>query len=447
MKPSNIKKERPITRVNIQKTVGKNYAGFWNSKKRYLVCKGSRASKKSTTASLKLAFNIPFYFHKYGEKPSAVVLRRFYNSHRDSTFPQLQWAINQLGMTHLWKFTMNPMEMVYKPSGQKILFKGFDNADSLTSLAVEEGYVCWSWIEEAYQIENKEAFDKFDGSIRGLPDDSPLFYQHMFTFNPWSDKTWLKKEFFDKAGDIAPSEIDTFTRNYNHNEFIDEGFINLMEGMMVRNPRRYRIEGLGDWGISQGLIYTNWKVDKFDEYELKRKMFLSNDARYIEVFGMDFGFTADPTTFIRSIVDTEKKIVYVCEEWVGFGATNSKIVEVIEKMGHRNKLIYCDSAEPRTISELQNLGLNGLMGIKKGGDRKEAGIRKLQDYKIIVHPDCNIHPKRKGSPEIEKELSNYTWDIDKQTGQQIDKPISEFDHCLDALRYSIQNVNNETFIW
>ena len=155
------------TKQSLPKLIGKGYKKFWNFKGRYRVLKGGRGSKKSTTASFWFPYNMMKYWHQYGLKPCTLVIRRYYNTHRDSTFAQLKWAINRMGVSHLWKATKSPLELTYIPSGQKIMFRGLDGPQSITSITVEDGELCWVWWEEAFQCTNEEDFNKVDMSIRG----------------------------------------------------------------------------------------------------------------------------------------------------------------------------------------------------------------------------------------------------------------------------------------
>ena len=165
--------------INLPEKVGKGYGTFWRSKQRYLVCKGSRGSKKSVTTSMKLIYKIMEY-----PLSNALVIRQVFNTHKDSTWTQLKWAANNLGVSHLWKFSRSPLEATYLPTGQKILFRGLDDAMSITSITVEVGYLCFVWFEEAYQIKSEDDFNKVDMSIRGkLPEG--YYKQIMITFNPW----------------------------------------------------------------------------------------------------------------------------------------------------------------------------------------------------------------------------------------------------------------------
>ena len=154
---------------------------------------------------------------------------------------------------------MNPLEITYKPTGQKIYFRGLDDPLKVTSITVNVGSLCWLWIEEAYEINKEYDFDMLDESIRGKVEDG-LFKQITLTFNPWNEKHWLKKRFFDKKDD----DILAMTTNYLCNEFLDKADLRVFEDMKTRNPRRYAVAGLGGWGIVEGLIFENWKEEAFD---------------------------------------------------------------------------------------------------------------------------------------------------------------------------------------
>ncbi|MEN4469271.1 phage terminase large subunit, partial [Staphylococcus hominis] len=141
------------SKVSIAKTIGGGYNEFWHNKNFYRVVKGSRGSKKSKTT----AFNFIYRLMEY-EWANLLVVRRFSNTNKQSTYTDLKWATNQLGVTHLFKFNESLPEITYKPTGQKILFRGLDDPLKITSITVDTGILCWAWFEEAYQI---ETFDKF----------------------------------------------------------------------------------------------------------------------------------------------------------------------------------------------------------------------------------------------------------------------------------------------
>lgn len=416
-------------KIDLQDAVGKNYDEFIFSKKRYLVCKGSRGSKKSATTSLKFAYMIPYYYFRYGVKPNLLVIRRYMNTNWDSTRAQLIWAINKLGMAGWWKIPKSEHDLTFLPSGQQIIFRGLDDPQSITSITVADGFLCWVWIEEAFQVTSESDFDKIDMSIRGeLPD--VLFNQFVLTFNPWSDKHWLKKRFFDNPD----KNTLAMTTNYMMNEFLSEQDKSIYEEMKIKNPRRYRIEGLGEWGIAEGLIYTNWKEQEFDIDELLQLHGNEKDKRglpsFVSVNGMDFGYN-DPTAFVGAFADKRSYKIYIYFEYYERQMENRKIANALITAGFGRSLILADSEDPRTINELKLLGLLGIKGAKKGAGSVVGGIQKLQDYEIIVHPKC-VHT-------IES-LSNYAWKKDRMTDKIMNEPEHDFSHIPDALRYGCEDL-------
>ena len=399
-------------KIHLPDVIGGGYGQFWRSKHRYRIIKGSRGSKKSKTAAL-------YYIYKMMQYPAAnlLVVRRNFRTLKDSCYSDLLWAAERLGVAHLWKGTTNPLELTYIPTGQKILFRGLDDGLKITSISVPKGVLCWVWIEECYEITSEADFNKLDMSIRGKMPQG-LWKQITMTFNPWSANSWLKKRFFDVESDL----IYAATTTYECNEWLDESDRRLFEEMKTNNPRRYQIEGLGLWGVAEGLIYDKVRYEDFDT-DAVRVM-----PGVVSAFGLDFGFT-DPTAFICMMVDNKNKTIYVFDEWYQTGTTNVQIAEQIKAMGYARQKIVCDSAEPKSIAELQDHGINA-EGSRKGKDSVLHGIQQMQNYTFIVHTRCK---------EFYKEISNYCWAKDK-FDKPIDKPEHEFSHGMDAARYGVSKV-------
>ena len=211
---------------SIKELVGGGYDEFWNFKGRYRLVKGGRGSKKSTTTALWYVYNMMYYYYKYGLKPNVLVIRAVKDDHRETTFAQLQWAINTLGVEDLWKARTVPLSFTFKPSGQRIIFRGMDKAERIKSITAAVGNLCWIWWEEAFEIPYYEDVETINLSIRGkLPE--PLFYQNTFTFNPNVADHWLKTRFYDQVdpetGRSADGQILAITRNFDCNEFLDDG--------------------------------------------------------------------------------------------------------------------------------------------------------------------------------------------------------------------------------
>ena len=352
---------------------------------------------------------------------NTLVIRRVFNTHKDSTFAQLKWAVNNLGVRHLWKFSLSPLEATYIPTGQKILFRGTDDPMSITSITVEKGYICFCWFEEFFQITDEDSFNKIDMSIRGeLPEG--YYKQIIMTFNPWSEKHWIKKRFYDNPDENTLA----LTTTYKTNEWLGPDDIALFESMKVRNPRRYAIEGLGEWGIAEGLVYEDFVEREFNYQEISKRKSVT------AIFGLDFGYTNDPTAFICALVDQDTKELYIFDEHYEKAMTNSEIAAMIKYKGYAKEVIIADSSEPKSIEEIKRAGVMRIKGAAKGKDSILNGIQLIQDYKIIVHPKCE---------NTILELSNYVWDT--KDGVMINKPIDDYNHLLDSLRYGMERIKKK----
>lgn len=393
--------------------MGKGYATFWHYKGRYRILKGGRGSKKSCTAALWFIYHLMKY-----PKANLLVIRRYFNGHKDSTYAQLKWAMYRLGVGHLWQCSKSPLEMTYKPTGQKILFRGMDDPMSITSITVERGYLCWVWVEEAFQIEREDDFNKLDMSIRGeMPEG--YFKQLTLTFNPWSEKHWLKKRFFDTTTD----NVLAMTTTYRCNEFLGDDDRAIFADMKERFPRRYSIEGLGNWGIAEGLVYENWEKEEFDYREI-----LKARPQCKALFGLDFGYTNDPVGFVALLLDEQNKEIFIFDEHYQKGMINPDIAEMLKSKGYAKERIVADSAEPKSIAELRKLGIPRVTAAFKGPDSVRHGIQRVQGYRMYVHPRCC---------NTMMELSNYVWDT-KTDGTADNKPIDDYNHIMDALRYATE---------
>lgn len=402
--------------LDLQSLVGEGYSDFWRSKCRYCVVKGSRASKKSKTTALWIIANL---IDPKKSQANALIVRRNFNTLKDSCYSDLKWAIDRLNVNKFFRCTTNPLEITYIPTGQKILFRGLDDGLKITSISVPKGVLCWVWIEEAYEITNENDFNKLDLSIRGqIPNN--LNKRFMITFNGWSANTWLKRRFFD----VENKNTLAITTTWRCNEWLDDADRSLFEDMKKTNYRRWLIESEGEWGISEGLIYEHHEYKDFDVQALRE------DKNIISAFGLDFGFT-DPNAFVCCMIDNTNKIIYVFDEWYQRGVTNEKIAEQIKLKGYASEKIICDSAEPKSIQELYNLGIRAEPS-RKGADSVNHGIQRIQNYKIIVHTRCI---------EFYKEISNYTWAKDRNNNPT-DKPDHEFSHGMDAMRYAVNKVIN-----
>lgn len=394
--------------------VGGGYGRFWNFRGRYRVVKGSRRSKKSKTMALWLITNMIAY-----PQSNALVVRKVYRTLKNSCFTELKWAIRRLGAESWWAIRESPLEMTYIPTSQKIYFAGLDDPLKITSISVEVGALTWMWVEEAYEITSEADFDTLAESMLGdLPEGH--FKQITLTLNPWSDKTWIKKRFFDRTDE----DTLAITTNYLCNEWLSEADRKIFEDMRLRNPKRYRVAGLGEWGVSEGLIFENYREEAFDIDAIRRISGVKS------IFGLDFGYVNDPSALFCGLVDTSAKTLWVFDEMYEKGMSNERIHEQISRMGYAKEKIRADCAEPKSIDRLRELGLYRVRPARKGPDSIRSGIDALQDYKIIVHPRC---------ANFLTEISCYCWDQDKN-GKWLNKPVDDNNHLMDAMRYAFEEI-------
>lgn len=400
--------------VDLPKMVGGGYGKFWRSKNFYRVVKGSRGSKKSKTTALNFITRLLKY-----PWANLLVVRRYSNTNKQSTYTDFKWACNQLKVAHLFKFNESLPEITVKKTGQKILFRGLDDPLKITSITVDVGILSWLWVEEAYQIESEDKFSTVVESIRGSVSDPTFFKQITLTFNPWNERHWLKRVFFDE--ETRRSDTLALTTTYRCNEWLDEIDRQRYEDLYVTNPRRARIVCDGEWGVAEGLVFENTRVEEFDIQKTVQRVKETTA-------GMDFGFTQDPTTLICVAVDFENKRLYLYNEHYQKAMLTDDIVKMLKDKGMQRSYISADSAEKRLIAEIRSKGIDGIVPSLKGKGSIMQGIQFMQGFEIIIHPSCE---------HTIEEFNTYTFKQDKE-GNWLNEPIDANNHIIDAVRYSLE---------
>ncbi|HEL1929678.1 TPA: PBSX family phage terminase large subunit [Streptococcus suis] len=413
-------KQTSQIKVNLPDIVGKGYGQFWRSKNFYRVVKGGRGSKKSKTTAL--YYIVAILKHSWA---NLLVVRRFSNTNKQSTYTDLKWAANRLNVSHLFKFNESLPEITVKATGQKILFRGLDDPLKITSITVDTGLLSWLWLEEAYQVENQDKFETLVESIRGSIDVPDFFKQITVTFNPWSERHWLKSAFFDE--DTRKKDVFADTTTYRVNEWLDQQDIDRYEDLWRTNPRRAAVVANGDWGVAEGLVFENYEVKDFD--------IVSTIKRIGETTaGLDFGFTHDPTTFPRLAVDLDNRELWIYAEHYEHAMTTDDIFKMIADADMQNAVITADSAEQRLIAELQAKGIRRLVPSIKGKGSINAGIDFMKQFKIYIHPSC---------VKTIEEFDTYIYKQDKD-GKWLNEPIDDNNHIIDAIRYALERYHIQT---
>lgn len=415
--------------INLPDLIGKGYASFWTTKKRYRVVKGGRGSKKSTTTAMWFIYNIMKY-----PQANLVCIRDKMNTHRDSTYAELKKAATRFGVYHKWKFVENPLGAKYLPTGQKILFRGFDDPLNLTSLTVDVGVLCWAWWEEVYQIEDEEAFKTFDEGIRGeMPEGSGLWKQQTLTFNPWVNSHWTKKRFFDNEDPNA----FTLTTTHKCNEWYDDADHQLIEDLAITNPDRYKVVGLGEYGIPGGAYFDEFRSD----IHVIEPFIIPQDwKRYISI---DYGLDMLACYWIA--MDTHNK-AYVYKELYQSNLVISEAAKAILDKCGKNEEIYQSFAPPDLWNRRQETGKsaaeifmeNGLYLYKADNNRIQGWynmkewLRPYSDEQEIMTANLVFF---KNCSNIIRCLPQVQADI--KDPNDVSTQPHELTHSVDSIRYFI----------
>lgn len=347
-------------------------------------------------------------------KRLVLVIRKVAATQKDSCWALILSILAQYKLLNYC--TVNKSDYtITLPNGSTFLFKGLDNPEKIKSIAG----ITDVWIEEATEL-TLDDYTQLQLRLRAKAPNLQMF----LSYNPVSKANWIYRQ-FHAAEATVPEDTLIIKTTYKDNRFLPQDYVAALERMQQTNPTYYRIYALGEFCSLDKLIYNNWQVQEFDYTALlkQQKLITSN--------GLDFGFVNDATAFVSCLINEETKTIYIYDEIYQKGLTNDKIAELITYKGHAKSLIIADSAEQKSIAELKKAGLIRIRPAVKGADSVIHGIQQLQQYQLMVHPRCQ---------NTITELQNYSWQKDKQTNEYINKPIDDYNHCLDALRYSLQAV-------
>lgn len=376
---------------------------------RYNVYYGGRGSGKTIFVYQKLLLK------GLKEKRTILLMRKTTANCKFSVWKELKEAVDRFQLSKYFTFYESDYSAVCNINGTVFKCTGLDVAEKIKGFSEVSDVL----LEEATEF-TLEDFELIDGTVRSVKYDLPL--QIYCLFNPVSKANWVYTHFGFDTG-IVPPDTFVLKTTYLDNPHLSPDYIKRMENMRITNPTRWKIEALGDFVSLDRLVFHNWKSEEFNHAEIKGDLLV----------GMDFGFVNDVSTILASVLDETNKRIYVFKEWGATNKTNDELAAIISSLGFSKSVIVADSAEQKSIEEIKRLGITRIKPCVKGADSIIHGIQKLQQYEIIIHPSC---------AELLVEMENYTWVKDKKTGEYINKPIDSFNHYIDALRYSLQCVDN-----
>lgn len=346
---------------------------------------------------------------KNWKKPRKIlVLRKVGATVRDSVFADVQATLSYFGILNMCKVNMSAFR-IELPNGAEFIFKGMDNPEKIKSIKDISDVV----MEEASEF----TLDDYTQLTLRLRDKAHKQKQIYLMFNPVSKANWVYNAFFVKK----PKNTVVYQTTYKDNRFLDAVTRENIEELANRNEAYYKIYALGEFATLDKLVFPKYT----------KALLNKDDLRQItSYFGLDYGFINDPSAFMHVKIDDDRKRLYVVEEYVKKGLTNDKIAESITALGYAKEQIRADSAEKKSNQELRNLGISRVIDVKKGAGSVMQGIQYLLQYEWIVDERC---------VKTIEELENYTWKKDKATNEYINEPVDSYNHCLDAIRYAIQD--------
>lgn len=343
------------------------------------------------------------------KKPRKIlVLRKVGATVRDSVFADVQAILSYFGILNMCKVNMSAFR-IELPNGAEFIFKGMDNPEKIKSIKGISDVV----MEEASEF----TLDDYTQLTLRLRDKAHKQKQIYLIFNPVSKANWVYNAFFVKK----PKNTVVYQTTYKDNRFLDAVTRENIEELANRNEAYYKVYALGEFATLDKLVFPKYT----------KALLNKDDLRQItSYFGLDYGFINDPSAFMHVKIDDDRKRLYVVEEYVKKGLTNDKIAESIAALGYAKEQIRADSAEKKSNQELRNLGIGRVIDVKKGAGSVMQGIQYLLQYEWIVDERC---------VKTIEELENYTWKKDKATNEYINEPVDSYNHCLDAIRYAIQD--------
>ena len=404
--------------VKLSEVVIPAFQDFWrvSNSHRYLkhVLEGGRGSAKSTHIGIRVIKNTMKY------PVTALCIRKVARTLEESVFEQLKEAISILKVDKYWKIVKSPLQLIYLPRGNKIIFRGADDPLKIKSIKVSKFPIAIMWIEELAEFKTEEEVSTIEKSVlrAELPDG--LFYEFYYSYNPPKRKqSWVNKKY---GGQFIPANTYVHHSTYLTNPHISKAFIEEAEECKRKSLQKYEWEYLGK-AIGSGVVpFDNLVFRTITDDEIKQ----FDNIRQ----GNDWGYGVDPVAWVKWHYDKTRRKIYALDEICGVKVSNRELAEKIKEKKSHTKTTIADSAEPKSIDEMKTYGVR-MIGAKKGPGSVEYGEKWLDDLEEIV-----IDPKR--TPNIAKEFENIDYQTDADGNPKAKLEDSD-NHTIDATRYAFED--------
>lgn len=375
---------------------------------------GGRGSLKSSCVSIVVPVLVVA-----NPNTHAVVFRKIANTIRDSVYAQYLWAITELGMAEYWEAKVSPMELVYKPTGQKIMFRGADDPMKIKSIKVPFGYIAITHFEEKDQFAGRaEIRTILQSTMRG----GSVFWNFESYNPPISRDNWANKDSLEERADRLTHKS---TYLEAPPEWLGEQFIAEAEHLKATDERAYQHEYLGIAVGTGGNVFDNLIARTITDAEIR-----SFDRIYQ---GVDWGWYPDPFAFIRLHYDKARETIYLIDEIYENKLSNEASGAKIKEKGYTDTYVTCDSAEHKSTADYRAMGIPAKDAVKGPGS-VEYGMKWLQRRKIVIDPAR--------TPHAYKEFTNYEYERSKD-GDVISGYPDKDNHTIDAVRYALERVFNK----
>lgn len=372
---------------------------------------GGRGSTKSSFVSIEIILGM-----MKDKNANGVALRKVGVNLKDSVYEQLQWAIKVLGVDNYWQSKLSPLELVYIPTGQRIVFRGADKPKKIKSTKFRDGYCKYIWYEEVDEFGGMEEIRTINQSLMRGGESFCVFYSYN---PPKSQRNWINKEVLEDNPDRVVHHSTYLTVP---KEWLGEQFIREAEHLKKTKPDIYDHEYMGLVTGTGGEVFRNITIRTISDDEIGQFDHISR--------GIDWGYASDPFHYTVNHYDKTRSRLYIFYEIQLVGLSNEKAAKIVKAENKNNSLVICDSAEPKSIAEFNNHGIK-VVGAKKGPDSVEYGIKWLQDLEEIIIDKTRC-------PNTAREFLNYELEPDGNDGFKAHYPDKD-NHSIDAVRYSREN--------